>query len=104
MLALGCIQALQCNKNTCPTGITTHRADLQHGLVPSDKAKRVAHYADKLAYSVSLIAHSCDVTEPRGLRREHVRIIEDSGHSISLAEMYPKPATKAEYRNTNSVQ
>ena len=104
MFALGCIQALQCNKNTCPTGITTHRADLQHGLVPSDKAKRVAHYADKLAYSVSLIAHSCGVTEPRGLRREHVRIIEDSGHSISLAAMYPKPATKAEYRNTNSVQ
>ena len=67
MFALGCIQALQCNKNTCPTGITTHRADLQHGLVPSDKAKRVAHYADKLAYSVSLIAHSCGVTEPRGL-------------------------------------
>ncbi|MEM7613386.1 MAG: FMN-binding glutamate synthase family protein, partial [Pseudomonadota bacterium] len=24
MLALGCIQALQCNLNTCPTGITTH--------------------------------------------------------------------------------
>ena len=24
MFALGCIQALQCNKNTCPTGITTH--------------------------------------------------------------------------------
>ena len=24
MFALGCIQAMQCNKNTCPTGITTH--------------------------------------------------------------------------------
>jgi Glutamate synthase domain 2 len=23
MLALGCIQSLQCNRNTCPTGITT---------------------------------------------------------------------------------
>ena len=24
MFALGCIQSLKCNKNTCPTGITTH--------------------------------------------------------------------------------
>lgn len=32
MFALGCIQALKCNKNTCPTGITTHKASLQNGL------------------------------------------------------------------------
>ncbi|MDO6805547.1 glutamate synthase-related protein, partial [Wenyingzhuangia sp. 1_MG-2023] len=43
MFALGCIQALQCNKNTCPTGITTHNKHLQSGLVPSDKAVRVQH-------------------------------------------------------------
>lgn len=30
MFSLGCIQALQCNKNTCPTGITTHDPRL-HG-------------------------------------------------------------------------
>ena len=39
MFALGCIQALQCNKNTCPTGITTHDKKLQRGLVPADKAE-----------------------------------------------------------------
>ena len=32
MFAIGCIQALQCNKNTCPTGITTHDKKLQRGL------------------------------------------------------------------------
>lgn len=37
MFALGCIQALQCNKNTCPTGITTHNPQLQHGLVAHAK-------------------------------------------------------------------
>ncbi|MEQ9567333.1 MAG: FMN-binding glutamate synthase family protein, partial [Pseudomonadales bacterium] len=35
MFALGCIQSLQCNKNTCPTGITTHDKDLQRGLDPA---------------------------------------------------------------------
>ena len=32
MLAMGCIQALRCNNNTCPVGITTHSKRLQHGL------------------------------------------------------------------------
>jgi glutamate synthase domain-containing protein 2 len=42
MFALGCIQALKCNRNTCPTGITTHDPRLQKGLVPAVKAERVA--------------------------------------------------------------
>ncbi len=37
MFSLGCIQALKCNKNTCPTGITTHDSSLQKGLVVTDK-------------------------------------------------------------------
>jgi len=45
MFALGCIQALQCNKNTCPTGITTHDKELQRGLDPASKSVRVANYA-----------------------------------------------------------
>jgi len=97
MFALGCIQALQCNKNTCPTGITTHKAELQRGLVPEDKAVRVANYANKVVYGVGLIAHSCGVSQPRKLERKHVRIIEGGGRSVSLAEEHPIPATKTEY-------
>ncbi len=37
MFALGCIQAMRCNKNTCPTGITTHNKALQAGLDPTEK-------------------------------------------------------------------
>src|SRR5699024_1024090 len=32
MLALGCIQALKCHTNTCPTGITTIDPKLVRGL------------------------------------------------------------------------
>ncbi|MGR3491512.1 MAG: FMN-binding glutamate synthase family protein, partial [Shimia sp.] len=42
MFSLGCIQAMKCNKNTCPTGITTHDPRYQKGLVVEDKWKRVA--------------------------------------------------------------
>ena len=44
MFALGCIQAMKCNKNTCPTGITTHDKKLQRGLNSKNKAVRVANY------------------------------------------------------------
>ncbi len=90
MFALGCIQALQCNKNTCPTGITTHDPDLQKGLVPDEKAIRVAHYIKNLVKEVGIIAHSCGVKEPRQLRRYHARIVTDNGKSIPLDELWPQ--------------
>jgi glutamate synthase domain-containing protein 2 len=86
MFALGCIQALQCNKNTCPTGITTHDEDLQRGLVPKDKAVRVADYAKNIMHEVAMIAHSCGVVEPRLLNRSHVRIINEAGVPIPLSD------------------
>lgn len=91
MFSLGCIQALKCNKNTCPTGITTHNKRLQQGLVPEVKSERVAYYAQNIIHEVETIAHSCGVTEPRELRREHVRIVQDSGQSILMSNLYERP-------------
>lgn len=98
MFALGCIQALQCNKNTCPTGITTHDPELQRGLVVKDKAERVANYAQKIEYGVGLIAHSCGVSHPREICREHVRTIIHSGKSIPLTELHPVPETREKFQ------
>jgi len=90
MFALGCIQAMQCNKNTCPTGVTTHDEHLQKGLVPRDKAERVAHYARNVIKEVGTIAHSCGVPEPRRLRRKHARIVQADGCSLPLDELFPE--------------
>jgi len=90
MFALGCIQALQCNKNTCPTGITTHDPDLQRGLVPMVKADRVASYHNHLVREVEMIAHSCGVTEPRKLKRKHCAIVVEGSRSIPLNILYPE--------------
>ena len=89
MFSLGCIQALQCNKNTCPTGITTHNKKLQRGLNPEDKSVRVASYVTNMKYEVGIIAHSCGVKEPRQLKRYHARVRQDNGKSIPLDELYP---------------
>jgi glutamate synthase domain-containing protein 2 len=88
MFALGCIQALQCNKNTCPTGITTHKLKLQRGLVPEQKSERVANYVKNMNYEVGVIAHACGVKEPRQLQRKHARKVGDDGVSIPLSEIY----------------
>ena len=89
MFALGCIQALQCNKNTCPTGVTTHDKRLQRGLDPGDKAERVRRYAEHMHHELGVIAHSCGVTEPRRLKRFHCRIVQSTGRSVPLNELYP---------------
>ncbi|WP_027874612.1 FMN-binding glutamate synthase family protein [Spongiibacter marinus] len=97
MFALGCIQALQCNKNTCPTGITTHDPELQRGLVPADKAARVANYAKNLMHEVGVIAHSCGVREARSLQRKHVYLIDERGVPEPLSLRYPDQTPRPEY-------
>jgi glutamate synthase domain-containing protein 2 len=89
MFALGCIQSLQCNRNTCPTGITTHNPRLQRGLDPLDKAERVARYHDAIVKEVGIIAHSCGVHDPRQLTRRHCRVMINS-RSVPLEELYPE--------------
>jgi glutamate synthase domain-containing protein 2 len=87
--SLGCIQALKCHTNHCPTGVTTHEPYLMNGLDPVDKAVRVANYLKSVLYETGMIAHSCGVHEPRQLTRHHARIVTDKGTSIPLSELYP---------------
>ncbi|MFY0634498.1 MAG: FMN-binding glutamate synthase family protein [Vannielia sp.] len=89
MFSLGCIQALKCNRNTCPTGITTHNPRFQKGLVVEDKDKKVAHYAKSVIKEVETIAHSVGVAEPRLMRRRHVRIVQADGTSIPFNRILP---------------
>ncbi len=89
MFALGCIQSLRCNKNTCPTGITTHDRRLQRGLNPEEKSVRVKNFVERMRSEVGIIAHSCGVPHPRALKRYHCRIVQANGRSVPLDELYP---------------
>ena len=99
MFALGCIQALQCNKNTCPTGITTHNEDLQKGLDVNDKGQRVYQLAKTMMYDVGTIAHSCGVAEPSQLNRQHTQIINEQGIPMEMTTVYPFHESMPEYLN-----
>jgi glutamate synthase domain-containing protein 2 len=95
MFALGCIQALRCHQNTCPTGVTTHNKRLQRALVVEEKYLRVANYAMNMNKEIDMIAHSCGVRHARELTREHVRIVQANGQSMALNMLYPYPDPKA---------
>lgn len=87
MFSIGCIQALRCHTNNCPTGVTTHKKSLQAGLDPKNKAPRVANFVDKMRKDVAMIAHSCGAAHARNLKRFHVRIQQEDGTSIPLDEL-----------------
>ncbi|MEM8985303.1 MAG: FMN-binding glutamate synthase family protein [Pseudomonadota bacterium] len=95
MFAIGCIQAMRCNTNLCPTGITTHKKSLQGGLNPAKKAVNVVNFVEKIHYGVGLISHSCGVAHPRALKRHHVRIVQENGRSTPLDELYSQAETAA---------
>lgn len=72
MMALGCIQALRCNTNHCPTGIATQNPFLVAGLVVKDKRKRVEMFHKKTLESVANLLGAMGLTGPEELRPEHI--------------------------------
>ncbi len=98
MFSLGCIQALRCHQNTCPTGVTTHSKRLQRALVVEEKYLRVANYCNGINREIDMIAHSCGVRHARELKREHVRIVQANHQSVALNMLYPYPEPKAKVR------
>jgi glutamate synthase domain-containing protein 2 len=53
MFSLGCIQALRCNNNECPTGVATQNKMLMKGLVVTDKSERVYHFHKNTLHSAN---------------------------------------------------
>lgn len=72
MLALGCIQALECNKNTCPTGVATQDKELVAGLVVSDKKVRVANYHRETVHSFVELMAAAGISDPAQINRSHI--------------------------------
>jgi len=105
MFALGCIQALRCHTNTCPTGVATHNKRLQRGLVVEEKYRRVANYCRNMNKEIDMLAHSCGCRHARELKREHVRIVQSANQSVALNMLYPYPVvgSRGEARSAASA-
>jgi glutamate synthase domain-containing protein 2 len=100
LFSLGCIQALRCHTNTCPTGVTTQNRWLQSGLNPADKSVRVFNYALALERDLQMITHACGLEHPSQLTREHVVVNVSPGVRKPLVELFPYPQKSALERPT----
>ncbi len=89
MMAIGCIQALQCNTNTCPVGVTTQNKSLMRGLDVNDKAKRVAKYHEKTIKSFAELIAAAGISTPENLNRTHINRRVSMNSILRYDEIYP---------------
>lgn len=84
MMALGCINALECYKDTCPVGIATQNKKLQQALVPESKKVRVANYARNLENEIFDVALACGVSHPRDMTMSHIKKSHQPSDKIAI--------------------
>lgn len=89
MLALGCIQALQCNSNTCPTGVATQDKMLMGGLDPQDKASRVANFQQETVKAFYEIIGAAGLRGPSEITREHIHRRISMSEVRTYEELFP---------------
>jgi len=88
MFALGCIQALRCNTNHCPTGITTQNPALVKGLHVPSKAERVYRAHKGTIHALLEMVAAMGLERPDQVRPHHVYRRIDDLNVRSLAEIY----------------
>ncbi len=89
MMALGCIQALECNKNTCPTGVATQDPYFMKGLVVEDKKTRVAHFHKNTVESFVELMGAMGIGNPEKINRTHVYRRVFMNMVKTYADIYP---------------
>ncbi|GMH87378.1 hypothetical protein TrVE_jg12463 [Triparma verrucosa] len=90
MFSLGCIQALKCNANTCPTGITTQNKNLSSGLDVPNKSVRVSNFHAATVLSASEIVAAMGHTNPRHVTGENLWKRENGIHVSTYSDMHSK--------------
>ncbi len=95
MLSLGCIQALECHTNNCPTGIATQNKRLEKALDIEAAAKRVATYANVLYKETQMLAESCGYDHPNQITPDDIMVVTSPGHLDYLSELHGVSAYEA---------
>jgi glutamate synthase domain-containing protein 2 len=89
MLALGCIQALRCNTNKCPTGVATSDLSLMKGLHVESKAERVMRFQRETVTHFIELVGALGYSHPGRLRRQDINRRLTHGLVQTLEELHP---------------
>ena len=88
MLSLGCIQARECNKNTCPVGIATQNKTLTKGLDPTDKKVRVANYHNGIIHEVKEVLGAMGLSSTSELGPQHIFVRTEKSKITNYKELF----------------
>lgn len=88
LLSIGCIQALRCHTNHCPTGITTQNAWLARGLDPELKAARMANYIVSLRKDLLALSRACGVSHPSLVPPSQIEMLDDRFGARTIADLF----------------
>ena len=89
MMALGCIQALECNRNTCPTGVATQDPELVKGIVVSEKKVRVANFHKSTVDSFVELLGAAGLESPSQIKRSMINRRITPSQNMRYDEFYP---------------
>ena len=88
MLSLGCIQARECNKNTCPVGIATQNPHLVKGLNPAEKRVRVYNYHKAVVHEVVEVMAALGIDSTTKLKPEHISVRLDKSTITTYKDLF----------------
>ena len=89
MMAIGCIQALECNRNTCPTGVATQDPKLMKGLDVEDKKTRVFQYHKNTVASFVELMSAAGLRHQDEINRSHVFQRSSMNKTRKYDKIYP---------------
>ena len=88
MLSLGCIQARECNLDTCPVGVATQDDDLVKALVVEKKNVRVKNYHNKTIVAVKEMTAAMGLESITDIKANQVFRRQKDDEVLSLEEVY----------------
>jgi Conserved region in glutamate synthase len=88
MLAVGCIQAMRCHTDRCPTGVATHSEWLMRGLDPALKSTRAASYLVSLRAETLSLGRACGARHPALIDPERIEMVNAGFRSLPLRDVF----------------
>lgn len=88
MVAIGCIQAMRCQTNHCPTGVATQSKWLMRGLDPTLKSVRLANYLTVLRKEILRLSRACGVVHPTLITADYMELINDRFGGKSVLDVF----------------
>lgn len=89
MMAVGCIQALECNTNKCPVGVATQDKGLMKGLNVADKTNRVASFHKETINSFVELIAAAGIQKSSNLERKHINRRVSMNSVLKYDEIFP---------------